>query len=130
MEKQSNTNKRRLSGTTEVKLLIVTLSMTISIGLWTLFSKQPLPSASNPPADNAPAPSEPSADTVISLSPIPTLVPSSLAISGSFPQPAQQVTNLPAQPVMQAPAKIFLGGSKPQPRSVAPAPVTRTRSSR
>lgn len=130
MEKQSNPKKRRLSGTTEVKLLIVTLSMTISISLWTLFSKQPLPNASNPPADNAPAPSEPSAGMVISLPPLPTLVPSSLAASGDLPQPAQQVTNLPAQPVLQAPTKILLGGAKPQPRIAAPAPVTRTRSSR
>jgi hypothetical protein len=104
--------------------------MTISVGLWTLFSKQPLPNADNPPADNAPAPAEVSDSTVVNLPPLPTLVPASLAVAGDSTQPSQQTSNLPAQPAVQLPTKILLGGSRPQPRSAAPAPVTRTRSSR
>ncbi len=116
-----------------VRTLILTAGFALILGLWTLFSKQlnqtySANSSASPTAGNLPSTQDSSGQT-LELPPLPTLIPE-VSVSGSTLAPLPKTTSVvPAVPA-QAPAKIFLGGAKPQARSLAPAPVTRTRSSR
>ncbi|HEX7973891.1 MAG TPA: hypothetical protein VF498_05745 [Anaerolineales bacterium] len=128
---------KRRSQVGGVKGLIFSLSLVITLGLWSLLSKQlDLYATAASPAALAASGSLPPAQTssglALNLPPIPTLIPQAAAkgqTAAAAPQTGQQVAQqaqVPAAP--QAPVKIFLGGA--QPVAPAAAPVTRTRSSR
>lgn len=108
-------NRKSIS---EVKILITTLSIGVTLGFWNLFSNQANPSATAAAAasNNDPAPS-----VQVNLPPLPTLIPESNH-SGATTTSSGSTLNAPAAP--QSPFRIFLGGSAPQQR-----PFTSTRSS-
>ncbi len=115
-----NPNRKSLS---EVKILITTLSIGITLGFWNLFSNQANPTATAAAAssNNDPAPS-----AVVNLPPLPTLIPE-LSSSGSTSASSNNSngSTLNAQTAPQSPFRIFLGGSAPQ----QPRSFTTTRSS-
>lgn len=124
---------KRRSQVGGVKGLIFSLSLVITLGLWSLLSKQldlyaPAASPAVLAASGSLPPAQTSSGLALNLPPIPTLIPQAAAkgqTAAAAPQTGQQA-QVPAAP--QAPVKIFLGGA--QPVAPAAAPVTRTRSSR
>lgn len=107
-------NRKSLS---EVKILITTLSIGITLGFWNLFSNQASPAAT---AAAAASSSDPAPAVVVDLPPLPTLIPE-LANSGNTTANSSNNSNpnlnVPAAP--QSPLRLFLGGAAPQPRSFA-----------
>ena len=113
---KTKSNRKSLG---EVKILITTLSIGVTLGFWNLFSNQANPSATSAAAasNNDPAPS-----VQVNLSPLPTLIPETNHSGGTT---TNSGSNLSAPAAPQSPFRIFLGGSSPQ----QPRPFTSTRSS-
>jgi hypothetical protein len=113
---KSKPNRKSLS---EVKILLTTLSIGITLGFWNLFSNQasPTSTAAAAASNNDPAPS-----VQVNLPPLPTLIPET-SHSGASTANSGSTSNAPAAP--QSPFRIFLGGSAPQ----QPRSFTITRSS-
>jgi hypothetical protein len=127
MDKKSSSGKRRPVSLREIKWLILTLGLTGMILLWNLFSKQMNQDTAASSAVAA-IPTQPVAGLVLEFPPLPTLVPdSSLPINVGAKQDPVPTPVRVAQPQVQVPAKVILGGAAP--RAAAPAPVARTRSS-
>lgn len=120
------TTKRRFS-TREVRALIVAASLAGTLGLWNLFATEASEQALLEPTATAIPVTEGASQVVLELPPLPTLVAlETSALGWIAPPPVEAVTAVPtSQP---PPARIFLGGSKPQPQK--PEPAARTRSSR
>jgi hypothetical protein len=135
MDKKPPSNKRRTVSLREIKWLILSLGLTGTILFWNMFSKE-MNQDTAASASVAATPTQPIAGEVLEFSAMPTLIPyQSPQISmGASQNPAggsQNPAPTPApvlQAQVQAPAKIILSNNAPRP--AAPAPVTRTRSSR
>jgi hypothetical protein len=138
------TTKTRKVRTGEIKVLIAAAGLAGTLGFWNFFSRDLVKEAvfssvqKAVPTEQALAQSLPQPmQAALELPPLPTLVPPLPDISGVPEQPvAARIVSLPTPPpqpqVQTQPSRIFLGGSKPQPRQQArqQAPVARTRSSR
>ena len=111
-------NRKSLS---EVKILITTLSIGITLGFWNLFSNQASPAAT---AVAAASSSDPTPAVIVDLPPLPTLIPELANTGSSTAGSANSNTTLNAPAAPQAPLRLFLGGSAPQRRA-----FTSTRSS-
>ncbi len=132
MNKKPPSGKRGKLDLAAVKWLIITLSFAATMLFWNLFSRQTYPDAiSAAPFVTETAP-QPAPVLMLDLPPIPTLIPPSTETVNLDPIPSPTPGSVSApQPAAQAPVKIFLGGAKPQAKkSSAPAPVTKTRSSK
>ena len=114
---KTKTNRKSIS---EVKILITTLSIGVTLGFWNLFSNQASPTST---AAAAASPNDPAPSVQVDLPPLPTLIPETSHSGGSTSSSGSTV-NAPAAP--QSPFRIFLGGSAPQ----QPRSFTTTRSSR
>jgi hypothetical protein len=130
MEKRQTSKGSHRLNLRDVKLLIAAISIASVMGFWTIFSKQLVRDANNTTQTVLPE-IQPTQGMVLDLPPIPTLIPNLEAqTSTGIPQvqnPASaNAPTIPNQPT----TKILLGGARPQPKSAAPAPVTRTRSSK
>lgn len=119
-------SKKRKTGMSVVKTLIVSLSLASVLGFWGLFSQQDFPetSADTSSAVSNTLPFQPAFRAYgIDLPPMPTLIPQS--DSTTVVQPATSPTT---QFQAQTGTTIYLGGAKPS--SGRPAAVTVTQSSR
>ena len=127
MDKKSSSGKRRSVSLREIKWLILTLSLTGTILLWNLFSKQ-MNQDTVASLAVAATPTQSVAGLVLEFPPLPTLVPYlSQPVSLGVKQNLAPTSAPVAQPQVQAPVKVILSGAAP--RAAAPAPVARTRSS-
>jgi len=114
-----------------VKWLIVALSFAATMLFWNLFSRQAYPDAISAAPLVTEIPTQPAPVLMLDLPPIPTLIPRSTETVNLDPLPSPTPSSVnSSQPASQAPVKIFLGGAKPQAKKSAPAPVTKTRSSK
>ena len=114
----------------DTRLAITALAVGGTIGFWNLFSTQMLREPASTAQVVDPNIENPSHVIIINLPPMPTLVPQSAdqsAMAGSS-NSNQSSVNIPQQS-FQSGMQMLLGGSSPQARSLAPAPITRTRSS-
>jgi len=104
---KTKTKRKSLS---EVKILITTLSIGITLGFWNVFSNQANPSQTTAAAasNNDPAPS-----VMINLPPLPTLIPEQSG-SGNASTGSNNSSTLKAPAAPHSPFRIFLGGSAPQ----------------
>jgi hypothetical protein len=120
MERKTNLNGRKAGSMREIKWMIVSMSLTLVLALWSIFSRysgQNFASA----ASNVTAPKQQAADIFQLLPPIPTLIPSL-----NNDQLAAEPASLSQSPALK-PGKIIIGSRLPQTLS---RPVARTRSSR
>lgn len=123
--------------TRNAKQLIFILSVSTTLGFWAIFSNKNkldlTAGVSNDQASGDTPPAQADNQFVLDLPPMPTLIPqhNSSRLSLELPSiPSQDQASL-SQPAAPLLGKIFMGGSKPQSKVVmAPAPVTRTRSSK
>jgi hypothetical protein len=131
MQNKPSSKRRRKISTANIKWLILVFSVSVTLFFWSLFARQAYTDTiAAAPADTE-APPAPAPEIVLDLPPLPTLVPDlPKTTTGISQQAPQQGASQIAAPVNQAPVKIYLGGAKPQARISAPAPVTRTHSSR
>jgi hypothetical protein len=131
MNRKPQSPKRGKLDLAAVKWLIIALSLSAIMLFWNLFSRQAYPDAISAAPLITETPSQPAPVLMLDLPPIPTLVPTSTESMNldPLPSPTPSSVNIP-QPAAQTPAKIFLGGAKPQAKKSAPAPVTKTRSSK
>ncbi len=131
MNRKPKASKRSKLDLGAVKWLIVTLSFAVTMLFWNLFSRQAYPDAISAAPLVTETPTQPAPVLMLDLPPIPTLIPPSTETVNldPLPRPTPGSVNS-AQPAAQAPVKIFLGGAKPQAKKSAPAPVTKTRSSK
>jgi hypothetical protein len=131
MNRKPQSSKRGKLDLAAVKWLIVALSFAATMLFWNLFSRQTYPDAISAAPLITEAPTQPVPVLMLDLPPIPTLIPPSTETANldPLPSPTPGSVTLP-QPAAQAPVKIFLGGAKPQAKKSAPAPVTKTRSSK
>ena len=127
MQTHNNPKKRSRTGFKEVRILITALAVAGTIGLWTRFSKQELITQALALKVIEPTQAQPPQETVLQLAPIPTLIPP-LSESNSLAL-APAPSSAPA-PAINSMVKVILGGSAPRVNRSAPAPVTRTRSSK
>jgi hypothetical protein len=126
MPNTKTTTKRRRIATAGIKGALAAASLVGTLSLWNLFARDLVGQASPPPAVASP-PAESSRPVAMDLPPLPTLVPLETAAAAPVREaPAPAAPSLAASPPQ--PARIFLGGAKPQPPK--PAPAARTRSSR
>ena len=104
--------KKRNSGMSTIKTMIVSLSMAIILGFWGLFSRQNEPDmlADTGPADTQTLVVQPvSLSLAIDLPPLPTLIPPLDPTTMEQPAAIQTI-----QPQVLSTTKIFLGGAKPK----------------
>ncbi len=136
----------------EIKILIGTLAIAVTIGLWNLFSNNAFAPAKVAPSPQSATPPQPLAGVAEGFPVLPTLVP--LYQVSSLPDPAGQPVGQPAaalqpagqpaalrevavptQVIVQKFKPVVSGGFTSQPASGgsgggSPAPVTQTISSR
>ena len=109
--------------------MITALSVTATLGLWNLFSRESSIGTAPAGAGNTTAPTQDGQTALLNLPPLPTLVPqmaSSIAAdSAGTAAQTGQTGNLSQAPVQQ-PVKIFMGGAGPQTRQSAPVATTRS----
>jgi hypothetical protein len=133
MNRKPQASKRGKLDLAAVKWLIVTLSFAATMLFWNLFSRQAYPDAISAAPLVTETPTQPAPVLMLDLPPIPTLIPpytdTETVNLDPLPSPTPGSVNS-SQPAPQAPVKIFLGGAKPQAKKSAPAPVTKTRSSK
>jgi hypothetical protein len=130
MIKKTNSKVTHRYNLREVKMMIAASACVLILGFWTVLARQSVKEASQTSQVVTPE-IQPTQSILLNLPPMPTLIPplntpSTVAvpiINNPPPENVQIVSNPPA-------AKILLGGARPQPKSAAPAPVTKTRSSK
>jgi hypothetical protein len=128
MDKKPQSGKRRTVSLHEIKWLILSLGLTGTILFWNMFSKQ-MNQDTAASASVAATPTQPIAGEVLEFSAMPTLIPYQSPQIGAVTNQNPAPTPAPVlQAQVQAPAKVILSNNAPRP--AAPAPVTRTRSSR
>jgi hypothetical protein len=134
--KPTSAGGRRAPGLKEAKWLIVTMSMTLVLALWSIFSR-PAADDSASAAVNIPVPEQQVAEMTLDLPPLPTLIaPLPTSSAPTTIQQAMPVQERISQPAIKAPpTKIILGGKPPSKpgkssSSSSSAPVTSTSSSR
>jgi hypothetical protein len=137
-------NNRRTVGTEGIKLFIVSVALTTTIGFWNFFSAQDRNSALA--AEEAVVVSEPlPAGTSLDMPPLPTLmavpdnptgfVPDAPVLEQPVAQPTPELrsvtapTPIVAQNQGQNPV-VVQGRSDPSSSGTSPRPVTKTRSSK
>jgi len=133
MQRKPSSAGRRSPGLQEAKWLIVTMSLTLVLALWSIFSRPAVKDTASA-AVNTPVPEQQVAEMTLDLPPLPTLLAplptSSAPATVQQPAPVQERIS---QPAIKAPTKIILGGKPPSKSgssSSSSAPVTSTSSSR
>jgi hypothetical protein len=134
MEKKP-TSRKPTNRVQEIKWLITSLSLAITLAVWNQFSRQLKQASAEVAANSTPAgqdiqPTEAVENTLV-LPPMPTLIPPApVSTTASLPPAPQAIApvQVAAQPVVVQPSqkKLILGSPKPKARK----PVTVTRSSR
>ena len=132
MNGKPNLNPRKTAGVGSLKVLLATLGVTSTLGIWAFLSSRDLSGQSSPSlapsAPNSNPPQVSASAFISSLPPIPTL-----AVTSLQPLPQAGVVLAPVQGSLPAPVasptKIFLGGAQPANR-LNNTTITSTRSSR
>ena len=118
----------RSIGMRDAKWMITALSITATLGLWNLFTRQSITGTAPIVAGNT-TPSRDVKIAVLEFPPLPTLVPqmasSGATISAGVGAQAGLPGNISQAPAQQ-PAKIFMGGARPQSRQAGPVATTRS----
>lgn len=137
MEHKNSSKHAHKPTTRSTKQLILVLSVSATLGFWAIFSNKDKPDLTPGENDDQATgdmpPTQAANQFVLELPPVPTLIPELDSSRPGLELPTIPSQNLVSLPQLAAPltGKIFLGGAKPQSRVVmAPAPVTRTRSSK
>ena len=144
---KAKTKRKRAFGVPEVKLLITTVSLTATLGLWNLFSNAAREEVVAAQAEVVVMPTQPPPGLMLDLPPMPTVIPleAEVAVGGEVSYPAtaaeaEQVPELRAvvaptpvviQPQEQGPIIIQAGrGGGNSGSASSPSPVTNTGSSK
>jgi hypothetical protein len=133
MEKKP-TSRKPTNRVHEIKWLITSLSLAITLAVWNQFSRQLKQASAEAAANSTPAgqdiqPTQ-AVETTLILPPMPTLIP---------PAPVNGVANLPPAPQAAAPVQVvsqpvvvqptqkkLILGAAPQPKARKPVTVTRS----